>query len=129
LEILLKRYILIYLFPPITYSQIIEENLFQILYSCYILGYQPDDYKTEAFKKSAEIIIRLLFDFVRLNFFYATPNKIFRDFPYMTGLSIIQSCLALSFYKSLPEVLIHKVFSIDFIRRLEQEIKMCYSKV
>lgn len=46
----------------------------------------------------------------------------------MNGLSIIQACLALVYFKSLPEHLINRVFSIDFIRRLEKEIEMCYSK-
>lgn len=53
----------------------------------------------------------------------------FRDFEYMTGLSIIQACLALCFYKTLPENLINQIFNIEFIRRLEDEIQMCYSKV
>lgn len=46
----------------------------------------------------------------------------------MTGLSIIQGCLALAFLKALPKTLIHKVFNIHFIQRLEDEIKNCYSK-
>lgn len=46
----------------------------------------------------------------------------------MSGLSIVQASLALSHYKALKEDLINQVFSIDFIRRLEIEIKMCYSK-
>jgi hypothetical protein len=53
---------------------------------------------------------------------------ILRDFDFMNGLSIIQACLALTYYKSLKENLINKVFSIDFIKRLEAEIQMCYSK-
>lgn len=47
----------------------------------------------------------------------------------MTGLSIVQVCLAMNFYKALPEKLINRVFNIDFIKRLEDEIEMCYSKV
>lgn len=47
----------------------------------------------------------------------------------MSSLSIIQVCLALTFYKSLPDSLINRVFNIDFIRRIEDEIKLCYSKV
>lgn len=46
----------------------------------------------------------------------------------MNGLSIIQACLALSFFKCLPEHLINRVFNMEFIQRLEDEIKMCYSK-
>lgn len=47
----------------------------------------------------------------------------------MNGLSIVQACLALCFYKKLPENLINRVFNIEFIKRLEDEIEMCYSKV
>lgn len=46
----------------------------------------------------------------------------------MSGLSIVQACLALNFYRTLPEALINRVFNIEFIRRLEDEIEMCYSK-
>lgn len=51
-----------------------------------------------------------------------------RDFDYMSGLAIVQSCLAMCFYRSLPEDLITKVFSVDFVKRIEDEIKTCYSK-
>lgn len=47
----------------------------------------------------------------------------------MNSLSIVQSCLALCYFKSLSEQLIHQVFTIDFIQQVEDEIKMCYSKV
>lgn len=47
----------------------------------------------------------------------------------MSGLAIVQACLSLSFYKALPVNMITRVFSIDFIKRLEEEIKMSYSKV
>lgn len=53
----------------------------------------------------------------------------YRDFDYMSGLSIVQACLAMNFYKALPESLINRVFNIEFIKRLEDEIEMCYSKV
>lgn len=53
---------------------------------------------------------------------------IVRDFNYMNGLSIVQALLALIFYKACPQQLISMVFSSDFIKRLEQEIAMCYSK-
>lgn len=47
----------------------------------------------------------------------------------MSGLSIVQACLSLSFYKAIPDTLVSRVFNIDFIKRLEDEIKHCYSKV
>lgn len=60
--------------------------------------------------------------------FQKCSEIVLRDFQFMSGLSIIQACLALVYFKSLPERLITRVFSIDFIRRLEKEIEMCYSK-
>lgn len=45
----------------------------------------------------------------------------------MQGISIVQALLALVFYKSCPHQLIAMVFSAEFIKRLEQEITMCYS--
>lgn len=79
---------------------------FQILTCCYNFSYFPE--KLEVLERSSEIIVR--------------------DFNYMNGLSIVQALLALVFYKSCPQQLIAMVFSSDFIKRLEQEIAMCYSK-
>lgn len=47
----------------------------------------------------------------------------------MSCLSIIQACLSLSFYHALTNDLINRIFNIDFIKRLEDEIQLCYSKV
>jgi len=93
---------------------IIGDTVEKILYCCYNLGYKPDD-------ENNEYNNNLLFNY--------SINIINRDFNYMTGLSIIQACLALCFYKKLSDSLINRVFNIDFIKRLEDEIKMCYSKV
>lgn len=46
----------------------------------------------------------------------------------MSGLSLVQSCLALCFYKSIPEQLINQVFCVKFIQRIDDEIQICYSK-
>ncbi|KAH8281969.1 hypothetical protein KR054_004538 [Drosophila jambulina] len=51
-----------------------------------------------------------------------------RDFDQMSGLSLVQACLALCFYKSIPEKLINQVFCVKFIQRIEDEIQVCYSK-
>ena len=74
------------------------------------MGYSPSECEEESkvFEISSEIVLR--------------------DFKIMNGLSIVQACLALAYFKALPERLINQVFSIDFIRRLEKEIEMCYSK-
>lgn len=78
----------------------------QVLYCCYNLGHNTEN--EEVFSNAVRII--------------------HRDFDYMSGLAIVQACLSLSFYKALPVNMITRVFSIDFIRRLEDEIKMSYSK-
>lgn len=82
------------------------ETLEKIITCFYSLGYVPDN---EEFLATCKMIID-------------------RDFNYMSGLSIIQSCLALCYFKALPEDLIERVFNINFIKRLEQEIESCYSK-
>lgn len=46
----------------------------------------------------------------------------------MSGLSVVQALLALTFYKSSPAELISLVFNGDFIKRLEQEVQMAYSR-
>jgi FAST kinase-like protein, subdomain 2/RAP domain len=44
----------------------------------------------------------------------------------MSGLSIVQALLALTFYKHVPFELVSRVFQGDFIRKLEQEVQMAY---
>lgn len=44
----------------------------------------------------------------------------------MTGLSIVQALIALTFYKQVPYELVMRVFQGNFIKKLEQEIKMAY---
>ncbi|XP_055920342.1 FAST kinase domain-containing protein 1, mitochondrial isoform X2 [Eupeodes corollae] len=78
----------------------------KIISCSYNLGYSPQ------LQESLDSIARI----------------VVRDFDYMTGLSIIQASLALCFYKTIPEKLINKVFCVDFIKRIEEEIEMCYSK-
>ncbi|GAB0092173.1 uncharacterized protein DMENIID0001_071490 [Sergentomyia squamirostris] len=85
---------------------VIGDTTEKILYSCYNIGYQIED--EEVFETASNIIDR--------------------DFNYMSGLSIVQSCLALCFYKALPVDLVNRVFCTDFIQRLEHEIRLCYSK-
>ncbi|KAL5276542.1 hypothetical protein ACFFRR_002016 [Megaselia abdita] len=65
---------------------------------------------------------------VPTNVIKACLEIIRRDFENMSGLAIVQSCLSLCFYRTLPEDLINKVFSVDFVKRIEDEIKTCYSK-
>lgn len=54
---------------------------------------------------------------------------IIRDFELMPGLTIVRACLALVFYRALSIELIEKVFDLNFLMRLENEITICYAKV
>lgn len=47
-----------------------------------------------------------------------------RDFDFLPAWSIVQACLALSFYQVLTLDLIQRVFNIDFVTRLEKEISL-----
>lgn len=53
--------------------------------------------------------------------FQPLADVIHRDFSYMTGASIVRSCIALSFYRVLPKSLIDRVMHVDFMKRLENE--------
>lgn len=54
---------------------------------------------------------------------------ILRDFELLPGLTIVRACLALVFYRALSIELIEKVFDLNFLMRLENEITICYAKV
>lgn len=88
-------------------EHVIGDTVEKVIFCCFNLGYMPD-HKDQEIQSIVEII--------------------HRDFNYMSGLSIVQACVALSFLKMLPLSLINRVFNIEFIQRLEDEIKMCYSK-
>jgi hypothetical protein len=80
------------------------ETVEKVLTACYNLSYFPEN--PEALETCSEII--------------------HRDFEIMNGLSIVQSLIALTFYKAVPFELVSKVFQSDFIKKLEQEIQMAY---
>lgn len=64
------------------------------------------------------------------DFDFATFIQIInRDFDFIPAWSIIQACLGLSFYQALSLDLIHRVFNIDFVTRLEKEICSTYETV
>lgn len=87
-------------------DSITGDTVEKILHTCFSLGHDTANH--EALQLAAGIIQR--------------------DFDYMTGLAIVNSCLSLCYYGELSQQLMAKVFCIDFIKRLEEEIKMCYSK-
>lgn len=99
----------------------------QVLYCCYNLGHNTE--KEEVFTSAVKIIHRFPSVSYFLKYFFKFYKYFNRDFNFMSGLAIVQACLSLSFYKVLPGNMISRVFSINFIKRLEEEIKMSYSKV
>lgn len=52
-----------------------------------------------------------------------------RDFDFIPAWSIVQASLALSFYQVLSPDLIQRVFNLDFVTRLENELALTYDKV
>ncbi|XP_023306330.2 FAST kinase domain-containing protein 1, mitochondrial [Lucilia cuprina] len=88
------------------HEHIAGETVEKLLTCTYNLGYTPQSY--DALHYAGVILLR--------------------DFNYMSGLALVQACLALCFYKTIPEELINKVFCVKFIQRVEEEIQMCYSK-
>ncbi|KAL9876114.1 FAST kinase domain-containing protein 1, mitochondrial [Glossina fuscipes] len=88
------------------YEHIGGETVEKVLTCAYNLGYIPKS--SEPLQKASLIMLR--------------------DFNYMNGLSLVQACLALCFYKAISQELIDKVFCVNFIERVENEIQMCYSK-
>ncbi|KAH8375089.1 hypothetical protein KR093_003698 [Drosophila rubida] len=88
------------------HNHITGDTVEKVLTCAYNLGYSPASFKSLEY--AAEILLR--------------------DFDYMSGLSVVQSCLALCFYKCIPEQLVNRVFCVKFIQRIEDEIQVCYSK-
>ncbi|XP_017079482.2 FAST kinase domain-containing protein 1, mitochondrial [Drosophila eugracilis] len=87
-------------------EHITGETVEKVLTCSYNLGYTPEN--IEVLNHASRILLR--------------------DFEQMSGLSIVQACLALCFYKTIPEQLINQVFCVKFIQRIEEEIQLCYSK-
>ncbi|XP_034099908.2 FAST kinase domain-containing protein 1, mitochondrial isoform X1 [Drosophila albomicans] len=93
-------------YMTLQYNHITGDTVEKVLTCAYNLGYTPAS--LESLEYAAEIILR--------------------DFDQMSGLSVVQSCLALCYYKSIPDQLINLVFCTKFIQRIEEEIQICYSK-
>lgn len=88
------------------------DTIGKVMHCFYKLGYDPP--QTIAMQK-------IDFDELALAFNH--------DFDYMTGFVIVKSCLALCYFHALPYNIIDRIFHIDFITRLEEEMKQGYSKV
>lgn len=88
------------------------DTMSKVLHCFYKLGYDPS-----VSENASHIDLHVL------------ANAIQRDFDYMNGTAIVRSCLALCYFRALPYDLLDRLFHIDFISRLEDEMKLCYSKV
>ncbi|ALC38431.1 CG31643 [Drosophila busckii] len=88
------------------HAHITGDTVEKVLTCAYNLGYTPQS--IESLDYAALVLLR--------------------DFDHMSGLSLVQSCLALCFYKTIPEQLVNQVFCVKFIQRIEDEIQICYSK-
>ncbi|KAH8240818.1 hypothetical protein KR026_005805 [Drosophila bipectinata] len=88
------------------HKHVTGDTVEKVLTCSYNLGYTPTS--MEVLHHASEVLLR--------------------DFDQMSGLAIVQACLALCFYKSIPEQLINRIFCVKFIQRIEDEIQVCYSK-
>lgn len=80
----------------------------RIINLCYQFGYTPKE--SEAF-------------------FEAITNILIRDQERLSGLSYLQTCLALCFFQKLPASFIKQIFNVYFLERLDTELAHCYYKV
>lgn len=99
-----------------------------LLFYLFSMGYEPyrehTNNKLMMDRKEPESILS------DPDFDFATFTKMInRDFEFIPAWSIIQACLALSFYQALDVNLIQRVFNIDFVTRLEKEICSTYETV
>lgn len=83
---------------------------------------------------SGQVAARLLFHLFKVG--YEPPQGLesfvsilMRDFSTTPAYSIVKACIALYFYRVLPVELISRVFSMDFIDRLEKEMHQNYDTV
>jgi hypothetical protein len=42
---------------------------------------------------------------------------------------LLQAAIALCFFRRLPPDLVHFIFTVDFLERLDEEVLNCYAKV
>lgn len=83
---------------------------------------------------SGQVAARLLFHLFKVG--YEPPHGLeafvtilMRDFSITPAYAIVKACIALYFYRVLPVELIARVFSMDFIDRLEKEMLQIYDTV
>ncbi|VEN57777.1 unnamed protein product [Callosobruchus maculatus] len=89
------------------HQNIIGFNAEKILFLCYYLAYYPIN---------AE------------KFFQVVIDTIIRDQERLSGLSFLQSALALCFFNKLPSSFIKQIFTVEFMDKLDAELAGCYSR-
>ncbi|XP_059479937.1 FAST kinase domain-containing protein 1, mitochondrial [Neocloeon triangulifer] len=53
---------------------------------------------------------------------------IMRDCGRLNVLSVLNSALALNFYMQIPMELVHFIFTVEFLERVDRELELCYSR-
>lgn len=89
-------------------ERILGFNAQKVINLCYFLGYTPQNSKA---------------------FFKVITDIMLRDQERLSGLSYLQSCLALCFFQKLPDSFIKQVFNVYFLEKLDAELANCYYKV
>lgn len=93
---------------------------------------------TNRLHTSGDLMGKVLFCLFILNYeSEATKHILFedlaiaieRDFECMNPYGVVKGCLALCYFRALPYNLIERIFHIDFITRIEDEIQADTSKV
>ncbi|XP_021937564.1 FAST kinase domain-containing protein 1, mitochondrial isoform X2 [Zootermopsis nevadensis] len=88
-------------------DHILGDTVVKLLYVCYCLGYTPTQTNS---------------------FFSVASGIILRDKERLQGLILIQAAIAFCFFHHLPEDLVHFIFTVDFLERLDEEVLNCYAK-
>lgn len=91
------------------------------LYTLYSSGYEP---RNQLLLSDDEPHVDV--DDVRFEEF---GKIIERDFELIPSLSILRTCLALTFYQALSMELIRRIFDEMFFTRMEEEITQCVTNV
>ncbi|XP_063233129.1 uncharacterized protein LOC134536948 isoform X2 [Bacillus rossius redtenbacheri] len=88
-------------------SHVMGETFEKLLSLCYSVGYCPASQDA---------------------FLSAAAGAVFRDKERMSGMALLQSALALCFFRRLSLQFVYFIFTVDFMERLDQEVAQCYSK-
>jgi len=54
---------------------------------------------------------------------------VFRDCSKLNALALLSSAMALNFFQQLPLQLTQFIFTVEFLERVDKELRACYSRV